>query len=191
MKKEERTRIYILEGANIAFRALEESDLEGNWCNWFNDPGVTRFLGRGAFPNTRNNQRSFYQENVVNSQNQVIFAIEDKATQMHIGVASIRNIDWISRKGNIAIIIGEKAFRVGSNALEAYYLIVKHAFLNLNLHKVIAITMSENELSLKYCKRIGFETIGVDRESFYKNGTYKDSIYLELLRRDWVKNEGI
>ena len=191
MKKEDKKRIYMLEGANIAFRALEEADLEGGWYNWFNDPEVTKYLEQGVFPNTREGQRLFYQQNVVNSQNQAIFAIEDKETKSHIGVASVRNIDWISRKGRIAIVIGEKAFRVGSNALEAYYLIVKHAFMTMNLNKLTATAMTENESSLKYCEKIGFKVVGVDREFFYKDGAYKDCVHHELLHREWARDEGI
>lgn len=183
--------IYFLEGANIGLRPLEETDLEGNWFNWFNDPEVTRYLSRGAFPNTKALQRRFYEENIANSANQVIFAIEDKMTRKHIGVASIRHVDWINRSGDIAVIIGEKEFRVGNNALEAFYLIVKHAFLTLNLNRLQTFTMASNRVSLEYCKRIGFVDIGVARKACYKNGLYEDCIYADLLRDEWIKSEGL
>ena len=183
--------IYILEGSNIGLRAIEEADIEGNWFNWFNDPEVTKYLSRGAFPNTRAKQKLFYQDNIVNSENQVIFAIEDKRTRKHIGVVSIRNISWINRSGEMAIIIGEKDFRTGNNALEAYYLTVKHAFLNLNLNRLMTATMAGNEVSLEYCKRIGFKDIGVAREACYKNGTYIDCVIADLLREEWIEQEGL
>lgn len=183
-------RRYILEGANIALRALQESDIEGNWFDWFNDPDVTKYLATGAFPNTREKQRLFYQENVVNSDNQAILAIVDKKTGKHIGIASIRNINWVHRTGDIAIIIGEKEFWMGNNALEAYYLTIKYAFLNLNLNRLFTATMAPNEVSLKYCERVGFKNIGVGREVYFKNGTYIDCVYADILKREWLEREG-
>lgn len=188
-QKEQPSKSYIIEGTNIGFRALTEDDVEGNWYNWFNDPEVTKYLSHGAFPNTRENQKAFYQKNVVDSDNQVIFAIEDKAAKKHIGVASIRNINWVNRGGEMAIIIGERDFRIGSNALEAYYLTVKHAFLNMNLHRLFTATLSENEVSLEYCKRIGFSDIGIARDVCYKGGVYKDCVYADLLRDEWLEKE--
>ena len=191
MQERKDKRPYVLEGANIAFRALEESDLEGDWYNWFNDRDVTKYLDHGAFPNTQAAQRRFYRENVISGHDQVIFAIEDIKTRKHIGVASIRHINWISRTGEIAVIIGEKDFRVGSNALEAFYLMVKYAFLKIDLHRLSTITMADNEVSLKYCERIGFKDMGVGRDVCYKNGRYKDCVYADLLREEWLLNEGI
>ncbi len=191
MSDSNRKRLYMLEGANIGFRALKEADVEGNWFKWFNDPEVTKYLGHGAFPNTREAQMRFYRDNAVSSPNQVIFAAEDKATRTHIGVASVRNINWINRSGEIAIIIGEKAFRTGNNALETFYLITKYSFMTLNLHRLATVTMADNIVSLEYCKRIGFKDIGVAREMCYKDGSYMDCVYADLLREEWLKSEGI
>ncbi|MEW6008486.1 MAG: GNAT family N-acetyltransferase [Candidatus Omnitrophota bacterium] len=177
--------VYNIDGKLVGFRPLEEKDLNGNWFNWFNDPEVTKYLSRGAIPNTKEQQRLFLQNNIADATNQIIFAVVDKKSRRHIGVASIRNIDWVHRNGDIAIIIGEKDFWRGGYALEIYYLIVKYSFETLNLHRLVTATIAENKISLKYCEILGFKNFGVGKEVFFKSGHYLDCVYSELLENDW------
>ena len=57
---------------------------------------------------------------------------------------SLSNINWMHRYATIGILIGEKNYNKGIYATEAYALILKIAFLRLNLLNVKAT----------YCKQI-------------------------------------
>ena len=178
---------YLAEGKLVGLRAFKEEDLNSNWYDWFNDPEITKYLRWGAIPNTTLDQREYFQNIVVKSMDKVVFAVENVDSKELIGVCSIGAIDWIFRRGEIAVVIGERKYHRGGYALESYHLTVKHAFLFLNLHKIKAVISEENEASVKLCELIGFRQVGVLNDECYKNGKYSNCVILELLKSDWDK----
>lgn len=169
-------------GQFIYLRALEKKDVEGRWTQWSNDPEVTRYLRRGAFPNTYEQQLKFY-EGLHQHGNEVVLAIVDKKTHKHIGVISIRSIDWLSRAGDIAVIIGEKDYWARFHAIEAMALMTEHGFERLNLHKIRATQHEKLDGWRTYLQAIGYHTEGVMKKDIYTEGAYYD-IHLICIFQD-------
>lgn len=167
---------------NITLTGFNREDIP-IWYKWFNDMEITKYLTHGAFPNTPGIQEEFYKKNIIEKES-AIFAI--RASKL-IGVSSIRNVNWVSRTGDLAVIIGDKDYHKGNFALQAYYLTIDHAFGAMNLNRLFTATMSENKPSLALCKRMGFKDMGVARQAVYKNGEYKDCIYADLLGKEWYE----
>lgn len=68
---------------------------------------------------------------------------------------------------------------------EAVRAVVKFAFGDLNLHRIMANYMPENERSGKLLKRLGFIVEGYAREYLYINGVWQDHIMTALTNPDW------
>src|SRR5215212_2034651 len=167
--------IVFLKGSRIHLRALMEQDLNSNYLQWLNDEEVCRNNSHASFPNTEEKMRAYY-SGLQNQQSQVVLAIIDTASGKHIGNVSLQNINWLSRNGEFAILLGDKEFWKGGYGEEAAKLIVEYAFDRLNLHRVYCGTLKNNEGMKKLAIKLKMQEEGVRREAIYKNGSYQDII---------------
>jgi ribosomal-protein-alanine N-acetyltransferase len=180
--------IKFLEGSNIYLRQLDNSDLNSNYQNWFNDPDVCRFNSHHRFPNHEEDMVDYY-NNVVRSKNNLVLAICNKKTDEHIGNISLQNIDLVDRSAEFAIVIGNKKFWGRGVGKEAGVLMVDHGFNALNLHRIYCGTSEDNSGMQKLADFLGFKKEGVMKEALFKEGRYKDLIHYGLLRKNWKKRK--
>lgn len=175
-----------LTGENISLRNIERSDLESNWYKWFNDSSVTKLMYKGVFPNTYEKQLEFF-EHIVNSTNMIQLAIIHNSTKTFIGVVSISKIDWVTRSGEIAIVLGEKEYRRKNNGLEAMALMMYHGFSKMNLNRIWAGQhtglMRWKETLEKY---LCFKTEGTLRQAIFSEGEYHDVIIIGALAQEFI-----
>lgn len=176
-----------LEGEKIYLRAPKTKDLKGSWYRWFNDWNVTKYQNKGTIPNTSQKQRQYFYD-ILNSKNDVIFAIIDKKSDAHIGCVGIHKIDWIHRSAELGIVIGEKKFWGKGYGKEAWNLATRYGFNVLNLHRISALIFKENIASRKSAIASGFTMEGLLREVFFKNGRYHSVLAMAVLEDDFKKN---
>lgn len=170
------TKIPFLEGEKIVLRGLERKDVEGKWFNWFNDSRVTQFTERGVYPNTREGLLEFYRKSVKGG-NDLVLAIIWKQNGQHIGNVGLHRIDWVHRRSEFAIVIGEKGYWGRGVGSEAAKLIKEHGFRKLNLHKIFLGVRVDHKAAVKVYKKAGFKIEGRLREEVYRNHKYWD-IYI-------------
>ena len=96
-------------GDEIYLRGLERNDLSGNMFNWANDSDITRYMYTGLKPNNLDLLEQEYDQ-LMNSDKDVVMAIVDKKTDMHVGNVGLYAINWLYRSAEYRIIIGEKEF---------------------------------------------------------------------------------
>ncbi|MFC1760453.1 GNAT family N-acetyltransferase [Planctomycetota bacterium] len=168
--------VAFLEGKGIYLRELRESDLEGNWYNWFNDAKVTTFQNKKIFPNTKQKQRKYF-ERLNASTEDVVFAIVESETKKHIGNVGLHHIDWVHRSAELGIVIGDISCWGRKYGQQAWRLITEYGFNTLNLHRLYAIIMTENHVSVKCAEASRFRREGKISSYFFKNGEYKDVYY--------------
>lgn len=176
---------YFLEGEKIYLRAFIRSDIP-IWFDWFNDPLVTEHMNKGAFPNTETAQEEYFQY-LSKSKNDIQLAIVLKKDDLLTGIVGIHKIDWIHRRGDISIVIGNREFWGKGIASEAIALITEHAFMKLNLNKLTAGVWSSNIFSKKAFEKNGFIEEALLKKQFFYKGAYVDEIRLGLLQEDWEK----
>jgi len=166
---------------DIYLRELQARDLDGNWYKWFNNSKITQYQDKGIYPNSYEKQFKYYNY-LLDSDEDVVMAIIDKKTEMHIGNIGLHKINYIHRRCEIGIVIGEEKFLsqgFGTICVETF---VKYAFDILNLNRIMAIIMEENTSSLAIFKKAGFFQEGILNSYFYKNGKYLNSIILGKLK---------
>ena len=128
----------------------EETVINSNWYNWYNDEETTLNMQQHYFPNTKEMQVEFYKKNIKNNPQKLQLGICHKNDNLLIGVISLSDINYINRTAEFAVIIGEKKYRNFNNFIEASKLIIKHGFesLNLNLKKNLIRRLHIHCLSL-------------------------------------------
>jgi len=178
-------RDVFIEGNHVILKALSEEDvLNTNWYGWFNDEKITEYMQKHHFTNTKAKQLDYYKKYIENNPQKLQVGIWDKQDNVMIGVISLSDIDFLNRKCEIAGFIGEKKYHNFKFIIEACRLITKHAFDQLNMHKVYGGTFKK-EVALMCCRVLGFKEEGIRRSEIYKNGKYHDVHVIGLLREDF------
>ncbi len=169
-------------------RPVEESDVTEEYISWLNDPAVHRYLGWGRFPVTRASLLSSV-ERFWGSDKDVLLAIVDRKTDLHIGNVALNRINWIHRNADTGLVIGRKEFWGKGYATEAWFLAIDYAFKVLNLHKIIATVVAGHDSSQAALEKLGFQVEGTHREEFFLEGKYRDYIRLGILREEFCSRE--
>jgi len=173
-----------LRGSKVYLRPLERSDLNEKYRGWLNDHEVTRYLETGAFPTTIEDLEKFYQ-GVTGSRSEVIFAIVDAKSHRHIGNVKLGPINWVHRRAMFGIMIGEKEFWGSGVGEEVTRMAVEYGFFRLNLNRIGLAVYAEHEAGVRCYQAVGFKTEGRFREEMYSEGTYKDRLWMGLLRSEY------
>jgi len=174
-----------LKGKNVILKALNEEDvLSTNWYGWFNDGKTTRFMQKHYFPNTQAMQLSFLRDMDQHILSKIQVGICDINTGLMFGIVSIQQIDFINRKAELSIVIGEKKYQTLVYSLEALSLMAVHAFYTLNLRRLYAGVMPK-EWANALCKFLNFKQEGVLRQDIFKHGEYCDIYRIAVLESEF------
>tara|TARA_X000000950_G_scaffold229307_1_gene277120 strand:- start:23512 stop:24051 length:540 start_codon:yes stop_codon:yes gene_type:complete len=177
--------IRFLQGKGFYFRELQQNDLNGNWYSWFNDQQVTEFQNKKIFPNSYEKQKEYY-DYLIDSKMDVVFAIVDESSNLHIGNVGLHKIDWVHRSAELGIVIGEKEFHGRKIGSQAWSMITHYGFKTLNLHRIYALVMEGNITSRKCAEGSGFKLEGTISDYFYKNGEYQNVCYYNITTKDGI-----
>lgn len=113
------------------------------------------------------------------------FVIEEASE--FAGVVELVDIDYIPRTCEIQVIVLSK-FRGRKIAQKAMESALEHAFYILNMHKVFLYVDTVNQPAIHVYKKLGFQLEGTMKEQFYARGTYRDSYFMGILKRDFIKS---
>ena len=98
-----------------------------------------------------------------------------------IGVVSLTNIDPVHRNGEMHLLIGDGKARNQGAGTAATIEMLKHAFDDLNLHRVWLTVLDTNAAARRVYDKVGFRVEGTIREGVFKDGRYHDQILMGLL----------
>lgn len=177
-----------LEGKKIYLRALSisDADVANRYLDWVNDSEIRQAMGTLSFP-TSKEQLIDYIKAKNNDPNVAFFAIVDKETKKHVGNVKLEPINWIDRRAIYGVLIGDKNSRGKGYGTEVLKLVLDYAFFDLNLNRVEAAATEKNQASVKHFLKVGFVVEGTFRKQKFQNGEYVDSIYMAILREEYIK----
>ena len=163
---------------------IEDDFINQNWHSWFNDQNTTKYNQHGVFPINRDEEIEFISKHKISKSNISLAIVEIKNDRL-VGTASLYNIDLINRRCNISITIGEKSLI--STGIEAYGLLVEHAFDRLNINRIQDGTHEKLSKFVQILKSIGFKKDGIGKEYYYREGKYYDIIMFSILAKDFYR----
>ena len=172
----------MLLGNKVYLSSVNEESIE-QLRKWRNDPGLRKYF-REYREISKQMQKSWFENKVLNDDNQVNFEIHNKKTKELIGHCGLYYINWLHRKAEFGIYIGDSKHRNGGYGSDALRQLIKYGFEELNLNKIWCEVYGNNE-AIDIYRHIGFEDEGVLREDVYKNGKYLDSYVLSILRKNY------
>lgn len=177
----ETKRQHFIEGTRIFLREVRAEDVNEGYYQWMNDDDVTRYTESRFYPYSKE-QLCNYVTALDGRTDSVFLAIVEKSSQQHIGNIKLGNINWIHRRADIGIIIGDKQYWGKGYGSEAICLLSDYAFQKLNLHKVWAGCYIDNIASIKAFEKAGFEREGVQKRHVFYAGKYVDVVLMGRFR---------
>jgi len=168
---------------DVVLRALEPKDVEYLYT-YRNDWEVIRHLGGFSAGYSRANLEEWIKRHS-NRADEVLWTIADTATDQCIGHVGLYQIDGRARKGQFAILIGDRALwgqGLGTRITQA---VVSWAFMELNLHKVSLHVLTNNERAIGIYESLGFHSEGILRDEQFREGQFLDLMLMAVFEDDW------
>lgn len=167
---------------NIKLVKFSEQYITNQYLGWLNDCEVNRYLNTGRFPvnikdmvvpaGEKNLMFAILSNVGINSGDQLW---QDTEFKYYIGTCSLHDIDWISRKGEIGYMIGEKQYWGAGLATEIVGLLTDYGFNRINLNKITAGVVDGNIGSVRALEKNGFKKFTVLEQEYFLDGKYLDT----------------
>jgi RimJ/RimL family protein N-acetyltransferase len=173
----------MLKGEKVILRALEKSD--GDRLQEFVNDFELHLLADDEeyVPRSREQVEKLFEDLGKNPEEVGPFAIE--ADGKLIGTCGLHHFDKHSRVCSFGINISDRDYLGKGYGRDAVRVLLEYAFVHRNLHKVWLTTYPDNERAIRSYKALGFVEEGLQKEQVWSQGSYKDWLYMGLLRSDW------
>jgi len=145
-----------VESERLELRCLDVCQVGKAYLGWVNDPMVTRFLEVRHNPPLQVESLRDYVSSVNKSENSILFGIFLKGGRGHVGNIKIGPIDWMSRRAEIGILIGETDLWGMGIAREAIDLLAGFASNQLELGAITAGFYESHVRSMSAFRKAGF-----------------------------------
>lgn len=177
--------MYFLEDDVIGLRSLEVNDISKGYGNWLNDSAVCEYNSHHRFPVDFQEAEDY----IILSRNHkdlLVFAVELKTKEIHIGNISLQHIDLIDRQAEIAFLFGNKEHWGHGYATRAAAILIEHAFMELGMNRIYFGTSEKNIGMQKVGEKLNFIRGGIRRQALYKHGRFLDIYDYDLLKEEWL-----
>jgi RimJ/RimL family protein N-acetyltransferase len=182
-----------MQSERLWFRAPEATDLE-RLAGWINHPDIRRYLAQRVFPINLEAEREWLQN--VSRQPQgaarehvvMLFGLLGK--EEPIGSAGLHGINWIVRRAEFGILIGDPAQWSRRFGREVTRRMAQYAFEDLNLNRVELRVNARNVRGRKAYEAAGFTLEATLRQATYADGQFDDILVMSLLREEWQASRG-
>ena len=176
----------MIRGNETGLRAIEATDV-ARYYEWINDDETNQW--RGLYhPASREEAEEWIREQRARHPDHLSLAIETKEGE-HVGFIGLREICSRSRRAEIWVYIGAKDYwhrGIGHDAVQTF---CDYAFSEMNLFRLWLECNPEFTAVVRCYQKAGFVEEGRLRKAYYRNGEFRDTCIMGLLRED-CKNTG-
>jgi RimJ/RimL family protein N-acetyltransferase len=102
-----------------------------------------------------------------------------------VGILIIKDIFWQARHCSFFIGLGNPEMRGRGYGTDAIRVMLKYAFLEMNLNRIGLEVLSYNKTAIRSYQRVGFKLEGTLRAFAYRDGVYYDMHIMGILRSEW------
>ncbi len=117
---------------------------------------------------------------------ELLFIIEELDTHTPIGSCGLHSIDWLDRKAEFGIAIGEPEYWGRGYGTDATRTLLEVGFSWYGLHRIYLRVVEDNLRAIRAYERAGFKHEGMERESVLINGKYKNLLVMSILADEFM-----
>lgn len=169
-------------------RELEKRDLK-EINKWRNDENLIEQLGAPFRFINLDVDEKWYESYMVNRNTTVRCAIVAEENEI-LGLISLTSVDYMNQSAELHIMIGNNENQGKGIGTFAVNEMLKHAFNNLNLHRIELTVLEENERAIHLYEKVGFVKEGVKRRARYKKGKFVNVILYSILKEECMNIKG-
>ena len=169
-------------------RELDRKDLP-TINKWRNDIELIDLLGAPFRFINLNVDEKWFENYMLNRHNTVRCSIVEDSNDDILGLITLTSIDYLNQCAELHIMIGDEDNQgkgIGTFAVTA---MIKHAFYNMNLHRIELTVLENNTRARHLYEKIGFVCEGKKRNSKYKNGSYVNMMIYSILKEEYFHLE--
>ena len=152
---------------------------------WRNDPELISCLGAPFRYINPDVDDKWFDTYMVNRSTTVRCAIVSEENDRLLGLVSLTSINPLNQSAILHIMIGEKENRGKGIGFFAVSEMIRHAFFNLNLHRIELDVLSTNVAAQKLYEKCGFVREGIRRKAVFKRGSFSDMYFYAILREEY------
>jgi RimJ/RimL family protein N-acetyltransferase len=175
-------------GQRIRLRPVEKDDLP-RFVKWLADQETRSYISQ-PLPFGQMQEEQWYEENLKAGAEQA-WAIDAQSPAPslgpweHIGSCSFFRINWRSRHAEVGILIGAREYWSQGYGADALHTLVHWGFYTLNLNRIYLRVFEDNGRAIRCYQKLGFVEEGRLRQDDYRNGGYRDTLLMSVLRSEW------
>ena len=179
-----------LESARLILRHFHDRDL-APFLEYRNDPEVARYQGWESISAPRAQVFIEEQKNLEPGipGRGFQFAVELKETGLLIGDCMLSVTVQDARQAELGVTFS-RAYQGQGLATEAVTTLLDYAFINLDLHRVIAVVDAENTPSAELMQRVGLRQEGHFLKNTWFKGHWADEFLYAVLQAEWLPRRG-
>ena len=174
-------------GERVYLRPLEMEDVD-SFIVWLNDEEIRQYVKRTS-PLNRIREREFI-ERLYKDDREIILGIVLEEDDRLIGNIALHGILNPYRHATLGIFIGDKTCWSKGYGTEALRLMLGHGFDQLNLHRIYLTVLGFNARAIRAYEKVGFRREGAFREQTYRDGKYHDILIMGILEDEWREQNG-
>jgi RimJ/RimL family protein N-acetyltransferase len=173
----------MIRGAIVNLTAIEASDVS-NYHLWINDEETNQWRGL-HHPTNREEATKWIDARRENQADKLNLSIQTKDGR-NIGFIGLQGVDSRSRRAELWIYIGDKEFWGKGIGEDAVRTLCKYAFEQMNLYRLWLECNPEFSQVTKCYEKVGFKQEGILRHGYYRNGKFRDTCIMALLRPEFI-----
>jgi|GEM_PF-400747 len=173
---------------NARLEPLEERHFQ-NIYRWVNDPDLRMQIGTVRPISQAENAE--YQRSAAQDRHRIHLAVVDAHDGRHVGMIGLNNIDFVYRRADIWLYVGDATARRRHIGRSAASQLLDYAFGTLGLHRVRAEVFAFNEAALRFFAALGMKEEGRQREAAFKLGRFWDVVAFAILDREWFERRDL
>ena len=178
----------MISGKKVRLRAFREDDLK-NVLAWLNNPAVTRYLS-SMRPWSVVEERGWLDRAMRNDDPTAVTYVIESADGEYAGSIGLMHIDGRNRRAEVGVVISRPEDWGRGMGSEAMILMLRHAFEEMNLHRVTLRVYTFNERAQRSYAKIGFVEEGRLREDTYRHGAWHDTVLMGILADEFFARHG-
>jgi len=175
-------------GKKVRLRAFREDDLK-SVITWINNPAVTRYLTHMR-PWSIVEERTWLDRAMRNDDPSAITFVIETSDGEYSGSVGLMHIDGRNRHAEVGIVIARPEDAGRGPGTEAMQLMLRHAFEELNLHRIMLRVFTFNERAIKSYQKLGFVEEGRLRENMFRHGAWHDTVLMGILADEFFDKHG-
>jgi RimJ/RimL family protein N-acetyltransferase len=165
------------EGELVRLVPFDEAKHFENCVRWANDTDLTRTLGFGDYPMSREAQREWWDRTVKATDTNIVFAIET-LDGVHIGTSGIHQISQFHKTAMTGSYIALEEYRGKGYGTDAARVRTRYCFEVLGLRQIYSGYLEGNDASRRMSEKIGAKVWGVKPKALWKRGRYVDEVFV-------------